>query len=84
MYAQVNRNTRNYKARTSRALQSDLEYTVMARSRFSSVSLGFSIADRAISGERRPHDFSEQISLPLSNSRVDTSPANSRHRDASH
>jgi len=86
MYAQVNRNTRNYKA--SRVVCTSIGFRIYsygAQSFFERFSHRFSVADRAISGERRSFDACFFIAtFPLSSSRVDTSPANSRHRDASH
>lgn len=55
MHAQVNRNTRNYKARLScTSIGFRIHSYGALYSRVSSVFLGCSVADRAISGERRP------------------------------
>jgi hypothetical protein len=84
MFARVNRNSRNYKARASRAFRTDSQYTVMvhARARLPPCCIAELIERLPASGVPSATLVRFFIAIRADYRAVDTSPANSWHRDA--
>lgn len=84
MFARVNRNSRNYKARASCAFRTDSQYTVMvhARASFSPCYIAALIERLPASGVPSATLARFFIVIPAHYRIVDTSPANTWHRDA--